>query len=83
MRTLSLFSYLHTSSQHGMKHVSSFLHESDVLRCGICTLAVLDGVDEAVPELAKRAQKVVLNEIGHAVILGERKHKPFQTSQLK
>lgn len=31
-------------------------------------MAVLDGVDEAVPELAKRAQKIVLDEIGHAVI---------------
>lgn len=51
-----------------MKHVGSFLHESDVPRCGICTLAVLDGVDEAVPELARRAQKIVFNEIGHAVI---------------
>lgn len=51
-----------------MKYVSSFFHESDVLRCGVGTLAILDGVDEAVPELAKRAQKIVLNEIHHAVI---------------
>lgn len=51
-----------------MKYVSSFFHESDVLRCGIGTLAILDGVDEAVSELTKRTQKIVLNEIRHAVI---------------
>lgn len=48
--------------------MGSFFHESDVLRRGIGALAVLNGVDEAVSELAERAQKVVLDEIHHAVI---------------
>lgn len=64
----ALVSDLHASSQHSVKHMGSFFHESDVLRRGIGTLAVLNGVDEAVSELAERAQKVVLDEIHHAVI---------------
>lgn len=60
--------HLHASSQHGVKYMGSFFHDSHVLRRGIGALAVLNGVDEAVSELAKGAQKVRLDEIHHAVI---------------
>lgn len=36
-----------------MKYMCSFLHESDVLWCGVCTLAVLYRVDEAVSEFTQ------------------------------
>jgi len=60
--------YLHTSNQNCMKHMCSLLHDPDVCRRGVGTLAVLYGVDEAVPELAQRAQKIPLDEIDHAVV---------------
>lgn len=46
-----LASYLHTPSQHSMKHMSSLFHEADVLRRGVGTLSVLYGVNKAVSEL--------------------------------
>lgn len=60
--------YLHASSQYFMKHVSSILHDPDVFRGGVGTLAVLYGVDEAVSKFVQRAQQVPLDEAHHAVI---------------
>lgn len=48
-----LFSYLHKAGQHGVKDVSSLFHDSHILGGGVSALAVLDGVDEAVSELAQ------------------------------
>lgn len=52
-KLLYFFFYLHTSSQHCMKHVRSLLHDADVSCGGVRTLAVLYGVDEAVSEFAQ------------------------------
>lgn len=60
--------YLYASSQHLVEDVGSLLHESHVVGSGVGTLAVLDGVHEAVPELLERTQKVLLDEVHHAVV---------------
>lgn len=51
-----------------MKDVGAFLHDSDVFRRGVGTLAVLYGIDEAVSELSQRAQEICLDEIHHVVV---------------
>ena len=71
--TLSLALYLflsdlNTSTEELMEDVDSFLHQSDIRRGGISTLAVLDGVNEAVPKLTQRTQQVLLYEIHHTVV---------------
>lgn len=43
--------YLYAASQHLIKNVCPLLHETHILCCRVGTLAVLDGVNEAVPEL--------------------------------
>lgn len=62
--------YLHTPNQHCMKYMRSLLHDSHVFGGGVSTLAVLDGVDEAVAEFAQRAQQIPLDEVDHAVVCG-------------
>lgn len=61
-------SNLNTASQHLVEDVSPFLHDADVVRRGVGTLAVLDGVDEAVPELLDGPEQVLLDEVHHAVV---------------
>lgn len=51
-----------------MQYMCSLLHDSDIFRGGVGALAVLYGVDEAVSEFAQWAQKVLLDEIDHAVV---------------
>lgn len=51
-----------------MKYMRSLFHHSDVFQRGVGTLAVLYGVDKAVSEFAQRAQKILLDEIDHAVV---------------
>lgn len=64
--------YLHTSGQHSVKYMRSLLHDSDVFWRGVGTLAVLDRVDEAVSEFTERAEKILLDEVDHAVICGNK-----------
>lgn len=71
MFTKGGFLHLNTTNQHGVKNMCSLLHDSDVSGCGVSALAVLYGVDEAVPELFKRAQKILLNKIHHTMICGD------------
>lgn len=51
-----------------MKDMGAILHDADVSWGGVCTLAVLNGVDKAIPELLDWAQKVFLDEVDHAVV---------------
>lgn len=51
-----------------MKDMRSFFHDSDISRRGVSALAVLYGVDEAVSEFAQGSQKILLDEVDHAVI---------------
>lgn len=62
------FIYLHTSSQHFMKHVCSLLHDPHVFRSGVGTPAVLYGVNEAVSKFVQRTQQILFDEAHHAVI---------------
>jgi len=62
--------HLNTAGQHLVEDVRSLLHDAHVLLRGVGALAVLDGVDEAVPELLDRAQQVLLDEVHHAVVWG-------------
>lgn len=45
------FVYLDTAGQHLIQDVSPLLHDPDIMQCGVGTLTILDGVNEAVPEL--------------------------------
>ena len=60
--------YLYAAGQHGVQDMRSVLHDAYVPGGGVSTLAVLDGVDEAVPELLQRTQQVLLDEAHHAVV---------------
>ena len=62
---------LNAAGQHLVEDVGPLLHDAHVLLSGVGTLAVLDGVDEAVPELLQRAQQVLLYEADHAVVCGD------------
>ena len=68
---VSIVQYLYAAGQHGVQDVRAVLHDADVAGGGVGTLAVLDGVDEAVPELLQRAQQVLLYEADHAVVCGD------------
>lgn len=59
---------LNTSREEVVEDVDSFLHQPNVRQCGVGTLAVLDGVNEAVPEFTQRTQQVPLYKIHHTVI---------------
>ena len=59
---------LNAAGQHLVEDVGPLLHDAHVLLSGVGTLAVLDGVDESVPELLHGAQQVLLDEVHHAVV---------------
>lgn len=65
--------YLDASGQHLVENVRPFLHDAHVDHRGVGALAVLDGVDETVPELFHRAQQVLFDEVYHAVVWGGEK----------
>lgn len=75
---MSIATNLNAASQHLVEDVSPFLHDAHVVRRGVGALAVLDGIDEAVPELLDGAQQILLDEVHHAVVCrgvgGERNH---------
>lgn len=54
-----------------MKYMCSLLHDPDVFWCGVSTLAVLYGINKAVSEFTQRAQKILLDEVDHAVVCGK------------
>ena len=60
--------YLDTAVEMLEQDVGSLLHDPDVLCGRIGTLAILDGVDETIPELLYGTQQVLLDEVHHAVI---------------
>ena len=60
--------YLDTAGEHFIQDVSAFLHNSHVDKGGVSALAILDGVDEAIPKLFDGAQEVLLDEVHHAVV---------------
>lgn len=68
MKLKHLFYYLHKAGKHGVKDVSSLFHDSHIPGGGVSALAILDGVDEAVSELAQRAQQILFDETDHVVI---------------
>lgn len=61
---------LNTAGQHLVEDVSPFLHDAHVVQRGVGTLAVLDGINEAVPELLDGPQQILLDEVHHAVVCG-------------
>lgn len=69
---------LNTASQHLVEDVSPFLHDANVVRRGVGTLAVLDGINEAVSELLDRPQQILLDEVHHAVVCGWEESHEFQ-----
>lgn len=66
-------SHLNASGQNGVENMCTLLHDADVSGGGVSTLAVLDGVDEAVSKLVQGAQEVLFDEIHHAVVCREEK----------
>lgn len=60
--------YLYAASQHLVKNVCPLFHETNILCCRVGTLAVLDGVNETVPELFQWPQQVLLDEVDHAMV---------------
>lgn len=63
--------YLDTASEHLIKNVSPLLHNPDVLKSGVGTLAVLNWINETISELLNRPKKVFLDEVHHAVVCKE------------
>lgn len=51
-----------------MKDMGAILHDADISGGGVCTLAILNGVDKPIPELLDWTQKVLLDEVHHAVV---------------
>lgn len=72
-------SNLNTASEHLVEDVSPFLHDADVVRRGVGTLAVLDWIDESVSELLDGPQQVLLDEVHHAVVCEWEESHGFET----
>ena len=63
-----MFSYLHTAAQQVMQDVGPSLHDTHISGGGVRTLAIGDGVDEAIAELLACAKQPRLDKAHHAVI---------------
>lgn len=60
--------HLDTAGQHLIKDVCPLLHNPDVMRRRVGTLAILNGVNEAVSELFDGSKQVLLYKVHHAVV---------------
>ena len=62
-----------------MQDVGTQLHAADIVRGGVSTLAVGDGVNEAVLEFLASSQEVRLHKVHHGVICREGEERNMTT----
>lgn len=60
--------HLHTASQRFMQNVCSLLHQFYIIWRRVRTLAIHDGVNEAIAEFLACSEQIRLHKVHHAVI---------------